>query len=194
MNLELHHAERALALAGLVQAAHLEASLNSIFITDPGRACDVYGGESGVSLCIKLTTDLVIHFNLLGHADLVRYALLLLQLERKLARHPDCLQALGTGIDNIDKMRTFNPNQQPINDATIEAELAALDRDTLGGFEPHIVVQGHQGHLQNSCNVNRIRALLLAGIRSAVLWHQLGGRRWHLTAARKPLISALSNM
>ena len=209
MNSKHDHEERVLALAGLVQAVHListisrsgmaaqdhlEASLNSIFVTSPGSASDVYGGGSGVSLGIKLTTDLIMRFNLLGHVDVVRYALLLLQLERRLAQHPDCLRELGAGISSIDKKRTFDLKQQPINDAAVEAELAALYRDTLGCFEPRIKVQGHETHLRNSFNINRIRALLLAGMRSAVLWHQLGGRRWHLIAARKPLINALANM
>ena len=33
-----------------------------------------------------------------------------------------------------------------------------------------------------------IRALLLAGIRSAVLWRQLGGRRWRLVTQRQRLL------
>jgi len=40
-------------------------------------------------------------------------------------------------------------------------------------------------YLQNEYVSNRIRSLLLAGIRSAVLWHQLGGRRWRLIVYRK---------
>ena len=38
---------------------------------------------------------------------------------------------------------------------------------------------------------DRIRALLLAGVRLAWLWQQLGGRRWHLILRRKPLLVGL---
>jgi len=33
--------------------------------------------------------------------------------------------------------------------------------------------------------VDKVRAALLASVRSAVLWHQLGGRQWQLLISRK---------
>ncbi|HSX19775.1 MAG TPA: DUF489 family protein, partial [Gammaproteobacteria bacterium] len=36
--------------------------------------------------------------------------------------------------------------------------------------------------------VNKIRTILLAGVRSAVLWRQLGGSRWQLTFGKKTLL------
>jgi len=41
---------------------------------------------------------------------------------------------------------------------------------------------------------NRIRALLLAGIRSAVLWYQLGGRRWRLVVYRRRIQHTAANL
>jgi high frequency lysogenization protein len=40
------------------------------------------------------------------------------------------------------------------------------------------MIQGQPSLLTETANANRIRALLLAAIRSAVLWKQCGGRRW----------------
>ena len=37
---------------------------------------------------------------------------------------------------------------------------------------------------------NRVRTLLLAGIRSATLWRQVGGHRWQLLFQRKKLLDA----
>jgi high frequency lysogenization protein len=48
-------------------------------------------------------------------------------------------------------------------------------------LSPRIMVNGDPAHLNNPENANRIRALLLAGIRAAMLWRQSGGGR--LTAA-----------
>lgn len=199
--------ERILALAGLVQAAQLvsmvartglasldslEGSLKSIFVTNPAKTSDVYGGKSGVALGIKVATAMILHFNLADHADVLRYTFALLQLERKLARHPDCLRELATRITKIDVNRLSAVSQASLINEDLVAELAELYHSTLGNFEPRIRVQGKQVHLQNPSNISRIRALLLAGLRSAVLWHQLGGRRWHLMIARKPLVHALS--
>jgi high frequency lysogenization protein len=50
------------------------------------------------------------------------------------------------------------------------------------------VVNGKPQYLQNQRTVTWIRTLLLAGLRSATLWHQLGGGRFELMFGRKTLI------
>ena len=46
--------------------------------------------------------------------------------------------------------------------------------------EPHILTNNH--------HANKIRALLLALMRSTVLWLQMGGSRWHLILQRNKII------
>ena len=69
-------------------------------------------------------------------------------------------------------------------DRTFE-QLGKLYQDTISKLPYRIQVQGKIELLRNDQIAMRIRALLLAGIRAAVLWHQLGGRRWHLIFYRK---------
>jgi high frequency lysogenization protein len=52
------------------------------------------------------------------------------------------------------------------------------------------MVQGDPRHLHAPDNQNRIRALLLAGIRAAWLWRQVGGSRWKILLGRKQLAAA----
>ena len=49
------------------------------------------------------------------------------------------------------------------------------------------MVNGEHGHLSNPAIAAKVRAALFAGIRSALLWHQLGGSRWHLLFSRKKI-------
>jgi high frequency lysogenization protein len=51
------------------------------------------------------------------------------------------------------------------------------------------MVNGEHNHLSNPDNANKIRALLLAAIRSAVLWDQCGGSRWQIMFNRKAFIA-----
>jgi high frequency lysogenization protein len=44
-------------------------------------------------------------------------------------------------------------------------------------------------HLQNQDNIDKIRALLLAGIRSSMLWRQCGGGRFSILFGRKRLLA-----
>ena len=46
--------------------------------------------------------------------------------------------------------------------------------------------------LSNEDNAAAIRALLLAGVRSALFWRQLGGRRWQLLFFRNRLSNTAS--
>ena len=201
--------DRAMALSGLIQATHLvstiarsglvsqnslESSLNSIFVTNPDRTMDVYGGSVGVVVGSKIASDLILRFDLATHGDVIRYTLALLQLERRLARIPECLREVGARVSNVDEIRMLDVSQKPIVNSEVIDGLANVYESTLGRVEPRIRILGKQQHLQNSANINRIRALLLAGLRSAVLWHQLGGRRWHLVFNRKPIAKALTQL
>ena len=49
-------------------------------------------------------------------------------------------------------------------------------------------MNGSHQHLEDQKNADIIRALLLAGLRSAFLWRQLGGRRWKLILQRQKML------
>ena len=53
--------------------------------------------------------------------------------------------------------------------------VSGIYQDTLSKLRFRIKVSGSAQHLQDGVNADIIRALLLAGIRSAFLWRQLGG-------------------
>ncbi len=225
MNSRHAYTERVIALSGLVQAAslvsniarsgmvsqaNLESSLNSIFVTNPAHTLDVYDGMAGIATGIRITRELFGRFRLESHADVVRYVLALIQLERKVSRHPEKLGAIGAGISLIDEKRNLgrqgSEQVQRQGDTRVQVhtsrqidqqllgELAALYETELGVIHPRIRILGKENHLKNEDNINRIRALLLSGIRSAVLWHQLGGRRWQLLLNRKSISEALKKL
>jgi high frequency lysogenization protein len=65
-----------------------------------------------------------------------------------------------------------------INSPQVIARFADIYHRTISELSPRVHVHGESTFLQQPDNVNRIRALLLAGIRAAILWQQKGGRRW----------------
>ena len=72
--------------------------------------------------------------------------------------------------------------------------ISAIYQDTLSTLRFRIKVNGSEAQLTNSNNADLIRTLLLAGIRSAYLWRQLGGRRWKLLLQRKQLLEVSQNL
>lgn len=188
------NAEQVLALAGVFQAAASvqrlangrdmdeaaqEASLASVFMIDADNAGAVFGGAQGVRLGLDTLVHQIDHPG--QNVELARLALGMLQLERKLASHPKLLGQLAEGIGKTDRQRQHFDTLHP----TVSASLGELYELTLSQLRPRIMVSGDPRLLNDSSRVARIRANLLAGIRAAVLWHQLGGRKWQLLLQRK---------
>jgi high frequency lysogenization protein len=75
---------------------------------------------------------------------------------------------------------------QVVNDEVFEA-LAYGYQQTLSQLKPRVLVSGEQRHLSDQRNGDRIRAMLLAAVRSALLWRQAGGVRWKFLFIRAKL-------
>jgi high frequency lysogenization protein len=64
----------------------------------------------------------------------------------------------------------------------------------LSTFNYRIQVKGEQKFLENPENINKVRALLLAGVRSAVLWRQKGGSRLQLLFSRAKTLQTTTRL
>ncbi|HEY9150333.1 MAG TPA: DUF489 family protein, partial [Gammaproteobacteria bacterium] len=118
--------------------------------------------------------------------ELSRYAITILHLERKLGQHPQLLQRIKTGVE----MALSQADYFSLVHNNVIASLAETYQQTVSTLTPRIMVQGDQNQLDNPDNANWIRALLLAAIRSAVLWRQAGGSRWKLLLSRRKMVGA----
>ncbi|MCS7807615.1 DUF489 family protein, partial [Pseudomonas aeruginosa] len=117
----------------------------------------------------------------------LRYALAMLTLERQLDKRGDMLDLIGQRLDQVEQqVQHFGLVHE-----NVIASFASIYQDTLSTFRQRIQVHGDMRHLQVSSNAARIRALLLAGIRSARLWRQLGGSRWQMVFSRRRLLNEL---
>ena len=77
----------------------------------------------------------------------------------------------------------------PTHDNVI-ASLADIYTGTISTFSFRIQVNGDYQYLQQARIGNQIRVLLFAGIRSAILWRQLGGSRLQIIIKRKKIIES----
>jgi high frequency lysogenization protein len=177
-----------LAKTGQAQEGPLACLLGSLLVRNPKDTLEVYGGDhlnlrDGLrALAGALERD---QSNL--PRETLRYALNLLTLQRQLDKRSDMLQLIGKRLEQIDSQSQLFG----ITHDNVIASCAALYQDTLSTFRQRIQVHGEMRHLQNNRNAERIRALLLAGIRSAMLWRQLGGHRWQLLFSRRKLLDQL---
>jgi len=190
--------EITIALAGVFQAAALveqlaktgycpqdalKASLNSLFQTDPEDIDTIYGGIQHLELGLKVLTDLLHHHKNNDNRDSLRYVLGILHLQKKLAGQTDMLDIISQRLKQASKQAEhFGPIHDNVN-----ANLADIYTDTLSTFRFRIQVSGDYNYLQQNRIASQIRALLFAGVRSSMLWRQLGGKRWQVIFNRKKL-------
>ncbi len=125
--------------------------------------------------------------------EAVRYFLGIQILQQKLAKQPVLQSRIRSGLQALPA--NSNENKKIGNiDQTHYAEIARLYQNTISTLSYRIHVAGNPEHLRNTQVADKIRTLLLAGIRSAVLWHQLGGRRWHLLIYRKRIRESIAHI
>ncbi|GAB7529636.1 high frequency lysogenization protein HflD [Pseudomonas sp. 3A(2025)] len=177
-----------LAKTGQVSEADLGCMLGSLLVLNPKDTLDVYGGNDE---CLRegyraLASALERDPGTLQREPL-RYALSMLGLERQLAKRDDMLGVIGKRLPQIQsQVEHFG-----IAHENVIAAAGALYQDTLSTLRQRIQVHGDMRNLQQPSNASRIRALLLAGIRSARLWRQVGGHRWQLVFSRRKLLKEL---
>jgi len=202
MNRELSRIEQqTLALAGVAQVARLvdqvsktgsypieflEPSIHSLFEFDATDVAQVYGGVAGVKLGLNNLSAMLANRQAPENRDVVRYVFSLLYLERKFSSNPEMMSVVHSRLEHASfKAEHFAGH---VNDVC--HSVSGIYQDTLSKLRFRIKVTGSAQHLQESTNADVIRALLLAGIRSAFLWRQLGGHRWKLLFQRKQVLQA----
>lgn len=188
----------ALSLAGVCQATKLvqqfahngqadihafETSLNSLLQTTPDSVLAVYGNASHN---LKLGLESLLEQLNGENAELARYWLGLLALAGKLSKNAGAKAELARRIQylptQLEYHRLFDDNILDI--------VATMYTDIISPLGKRLLVQGKPVYLSQETIQNRIRACLLAGIRSAMLWQQIGGSKWQILFSRRKIFNA----
>ena len=191
--------DKTLALAGIFQASALvqqvattghldseplETCLKSVIELNPDDLTNIYGSPRNLNMGLKLIISQFGANDNKTDIDIARYTISLMHLEKKLAKQPQMLQRISDGVDRArEQLEHF-----PITHENIIANLAGIYAETISKIPPKIMVSGDNQYLGDSHVADKIRALLLCGMRSAVLWRQLGGSRWQVLFQRKKLV------
>lgn len=176
---------------GIVNEDEFTTLLNSIINTSPNNTLDVY--DNDVSNLKTGLQTLVAHLgNNSKHKDpeITRYVVSLLSLERRLTKKSEQLNELGNRIEQCQRQLAH----YDINSETLIASLASIYSDIISPLGTPIQVAGNPEILKQSTNQHKIRALLLAGIRSAVLWRQVGGKRRTILFSRAKIVACAEQL
>ena len=192
--------EQTIALAGIFQAASLvdqiankglansaiiESSIESLFHFDADSTESVFGSLAGVSSGLRVLDEQLGALNTERNLNVAKYVISMIALEKKLSANPEMLEQVSRGLNEIQKSMDFFS----LMHENVFAKIGDLYKNTISTLQPKIVVQGERTHLSNESNANKVRALLFAGIRAAVLWRQCGGSRWQILLGRKKYLN-----
>jgi high frequency lysogenization protein len=193
--------EQLLALAGVCQAAKLvqnvarkgevdeiaaEASLSSILVTNPDNTQQIYGALNNLKLGFGILVEQLDNASKNKDAELTRYIASIISLERKLSRNRNALNELGERVSHVQRQSAH----VGFENAQIMSSLASIYSDVVSPLAAKIQIAGSPENLKIQSNQMKVRALLLAGIRSAVLWRQLGGQRRQILFSRTKLVQS----
>lgn len=194
-----------IALAGLCQAlklvqqvarsteqdkAVLNIMLNSVAVIDAEQPLSIYGdNEANLATGLKLIVDQ------LGDkpqkdVELTRYIVGVLALERRLHKSPANLKQLGDKLQHLQRqLQHF-----AVTDDNMLASLADIYSTCISSLGSRIQIYGQPELLKQQSVQHKVRALLLAAIRSAVLWRQAGGSRLNFIFKRRKLVAQAKQM
>ena len=191
--------DKTIALAGVFQAALIahelanngevrskeswHTSLESLYKIDADSTDAVFDNKienlsQGLNTLIKAFNKDAYYMNVL------KYTLTLLSLESKLSGHPKYLGEISKGIDASQVLQHHDDKFPP----AVISKLANIYSSTVSMLHPRVIISGKPFHLKQTEITEKIRATLLAGVRSAVLWKQLGGSQWQILFKRKAFI------
>ncbi len=193
---------RILALAGMLQAlklvrqiadtGHADAAteriaLDSVFRIDADSVDAVYGGAHALRAGLMLFRDYLTDRS--GDEALPKLGMAILQIERRFVADG---ALAGHVLDGIRAIEDIARRQGCMHPDAI-SRLGQLYAETISHLRPKVIVQGNPHYLQQPEVVAEIRALLLAALRSAVLWRQMGGTMWDFVFRRRAMMAAVED-
>lgn len=200
-----NYVDRVIALSGVCQSAYLVSqiarqgnadsellavSLNSILLTEPDQTEDVYGGVGNIRTGARHLMEHLAPKTQPRNMDVFRYTVAMLALERRLAKANGAFSALAERIEHSKRQLAHSD----LLDEQMIAGLASIYSDIVSPVGQRIQVAGAPVNLKPESNQNKIRATLLAGVRAAVLWRQLGGNRLQFLLGRKKMVAATQSI
>ncbi len=191
---------RSLAFAAMCQAAYLvdkiatkglcpdavafDASLRSIMRTESDSPLDIFGGYESLEVGFKSMLEQLDNASKTRNMQVTKYVIGMIALEKKLSANGASLNLLAERLNQVQRQLAHFE----IDDSSVLSNLNSIYKDLISNLGPKIQVNGNPSCLQQEQTQHKIRALLLAGVRAAVLWRQIGGKRRQLVFSRKAMI------
>ena len=157
-----------------------EHLLNGVFSLEQDRMEALFEPQEAFQADLDKAADLLRGEQRSPHP--ARYTVMLLKLATSLQKSKPITTKLRHLLE-----------QTPATDRDAH-RAAEIYSETLSHLRPTIIVHGTRDRLHQPSVADAIRASLLAGVRYAWAWQQLGGRQWHLILRRGRILQAITQL
>ncbi len=192
-----------LARRGSASEHDIQTCIESLFVFDSPTTEAIYGSivdlKTGLTGLVKqlngkalsvepeLTTQPELSAKALQQQNIAmaQYVIGVMFLHKKLCKNNTLLESITARLEAAKNQAEHFGTTLHEN---VLANISDIFSESVSPLGAKIMVQGEQIHLSNPLIVNKIRSLLLAAVRAAILWNQLGGRRWHILFKRNKIL------
>lgn len=162
----------------------LECLFNGIMVTAPDTVFDVYQSLPDIAEGSKLMVHQLSGQTTSKDVELTRYVAGIMSLSKKLMKNTRALNNLRNDIEDVARrLEHFE-----IDSPSIIQNFAESYSSAISPIGAKIQVIGNPEVLKQPSNQAKVRALLLAGVRAAILWRQMGGQRRQFLFSRKQIL------
>ncbi|SRR5574344_839385 len=170
--------------------------LRALLVTDPKTIEDIYNPKD-LSVGFKQIKESFGRTDLSKTEETIsitKMALKLITLAHNIEKNSRIFNRLSDEIDGLKRAITtehpdfFDGKTTVVTDAQNIHLFGALYQSIISPNFAKLLIYGEERNLKLVENQERIRALLLAGVRAVILWRQVGGRRRFLVFRRKAIL------
>jgi len=210
MSINQQTIDQVVALAGLSQSIRIvqhiawkgetnqtdfKAVVASLLRVDSQSAIAVFGGSFEVSSGLRLLKQQLDTTNNNKDPEFVSIVINLLSLHKQLTNNARLMDKLSSYMAKLSaKYADENFYQDDELFKQLLQDCSEAYKETLSKLTNRIQVKGEPKYLKPMENQVQVRAALLCAIRSAFLWRQSGGSRWHFLLKKKALLQAINHL
>ena len=164
---------------------HILMALNiSKFISIADTFGDNNHLKNGLIACEKYFSMSADESNYVATIQINRYFTELFRLEATMTKQPSVMSNIAEQV----KLNAEKFNEVDKNIESLIANFANIYAEQISPNAARIMIKGTENHLKVEFNAQKVRALLLSGLRIVLLWRECGGKQWHLFLKRKKII------
>ena len=196
---------KTIALAGIHQAllqvqniawhdqfneSEIDVCLASLFQRDPDSYVDVFGNLFNIRSGLNALKQSFTNKRDKEALERARYMVNLMMLSKNIKNNSQLSEQIGTTLSLLEEAAEDMPQQRNY----IIERLAQLYQNAISPLNPRVIVYGEPANLQPEKNAAAIRALLLAGLRSCLLWYQAGGYQFNLLLGKNRYLATIDHL